>query len=321
MLDQTLNKIADPQQTLTHKTLRTLSGLDRASVAALAPAWPKLPTERRRAVVRALVEMAEDDPELDFVDVFRIMLDDADAEVRAAAISGLFETTDETFVDPLIKMLSSDLSAEVRANVAELLGQFAMLAAEERLHNGRPKRLKAALLACFHNNTDPLNTDAVRRNALESVAFFGDDERVVVAIRDAFTAGTSVLRAAALSAMGNTFDPTWEPIIMRELESQEPEMRFEAARAAGNLWIEKATPRLVAMTSDPDQEVQLMAIWALGEIGGLQAKATLTQLLESHDESVRDAAEEALDELRFNEDPLDASGLFDAGSRGKKKDN
>jgi len=59
------------------------------------------------------------------------------------------------------------------------------------------------------------------------------------------------------------------PQIMEELSSDDPELRFEAARAAGELELRPALPRLVSnwpmrMTA----RIQEMAIWALGEIGG-----------------------------------------------------
>jgi HEAT repeat protein len=71
------------------------------------------------------------------------------------------------------------------------------------------------------------------------------------------------------------------------------------------------------MTKDADSEVRLMSIWALSQIGGLAAKTCLTQLLESHDESLRDAAEEALEELKFNENPLDFGSMLKPPAAGK----
>jgi HEAT repeat protein len=318
MLEETLTKLGDPKEAPTHKLLRTLSGLDRPGLAAVQQAWPTIPDARRRQITAALVEMAEDDANMDFVDVFRIALADPDDIVRAAAVSGLWETTDRSFLDPLINLLRTDPSSQVREAVAELLGHFGMLAADERIRAGRSKRLLAALLDTFHSS-DPLNTAEVRRNALESAAFFGDDERVTAAIREAYRDSSMTIRSAAVSAMAVTFDEQWEEIIASELDSPDPEMRFVAARAAGEMWLEAAVPRLVAMAKDPDHEVRLMAVTSLGEIGGLQAKATLTELLESHDESLRDAAEEALEELRFNENPLDFGGMFADGKKGKGK--
>jgi HEAT repeat protein len=318
MLEQTLQQLADSQQTLTHKLLRTLSGLDRTGLVAVQRVWPTIPDTRRRQITTSLVGMAEDDAELDFVDILRICLADTDAEVRAVAVSGLWETNDQTFIDPLINMLRSDPSAQVREAVAELLGHFGMLSVDKQVR-GRGKRLLAALLDTFHSKDDPTNTEEVRRNALESAAFFSEDERVLAAIREAYADPSLTIRAGAVSAMGMSFDETWAPTILKELDNPEPEMRFVAARAAGEIWMESAVPRLVDMIKDPDSEVRLVAITSLGEIGGLQAKTTLTHLLESHDEGLRDAAEDALKELRFNEDPLDFKDMLGGARKGKPK--
>jgi len=315
MLEDTLKKLADSSQSLTHKLLRSLSGLDRSELNAVQSVWPTIAAERRRRITHALVEMAEDDAEMDFVDLFTNLLTDPDAEVRAAAVNGLWETTDERLVDPLIALMRADPSPLVRAAAADILGHFGLLGPEEQLYSERHRRLLAALLETFYNQNDPLNTVEVRRNALESAAYF-DDDAVAAAIRAAYASPDLALRAGALSAMGLTFDDAWQPIVLEEMDSPEPELRYEAAEAAGNLWLEAAVPKLIAMTKDPDQEVRLMAIWSLGEIGGKAAKETLTALQRSSNEAVRQAAEEALEEILFNENPL---GFNDVVGDLKKK--
>ncbi len=317
MIEQTLQKLADARQQLSHRLLRTLSSLDNASLSAVRQVWPSIAVARRQQIIRALIEMAEDDAEMDFVDLFRDVLVDSDETVRATAISGLWETTDERLMDPLLTIMQKDPAASVRAVAAETLGHFSMLASDERLHSSRSKRLMAALLETWRNKTDPLNTEEVRRNALESVSFFGEEAQVTAAIREAYTNASIILRAAAVAAMGFSFNADWEPTVLAELKSAAPEMRYEAARASSELLIESAVPTLTAMTKDADSEVRLMSIWALGQIGGLPARACLTQLLESHDESVRDAAEEALEELKFNENPLDFANQLKPPKSGK----
>ena len=317
MNDQNLQKLADAKQPLSHRLLRTLSSLDPTSLSAVRRVWPSIPVARRQQIMRALVEMAEDDAEMDFVELFRDTLNDSDEMVRSTSISGLWETTDERLMDPLVAIMQHDPSAQVRAVAAETLGHFSMLASEERLHSNRSKRLMASLLETWRNKADPLNTEEVRRNALESVSFFGEQDDVAAAIREAYTDASVTLRAAAVAAMGFSFDEQWTPTVLAELKSPEPEMRYEAARASSELLLESAVPTLTEMTKDADSEVRLMSIWALGQIGGLPAKACLTQLLESHDESLRDAAEEALEELKFNENPLALSNVLKPPSAGK----
>jgi HEAT repeat protein len=319
MLEDTLAKLADSSQPLTHKLLRQLSGLTASGIRLVQASWPGIPSTRRQRIAEALLEMAEDDAELDFVDVFRALMDDPDDAVRAAAVSGLWESNDERLVEPMIRLMSTDPAASVRAAAASNLGHFCLLGSLDRLHSGRDKHMLAALLQTFHGVDDPLNTADVRGQALTSMAYFEDDE-VSEAIEQAYDDLDITLRIAAVVAMGITADESWEAIVLNELDSPDAAMRFEATRAAAELALESAVPHLAGLTSDPDPEVRLMAISALGEIGGGQAKAVLTVLLESHDEATRDAAEEALEELNFGESPLNLDDLFQS-NKGKRSKN
>ena len=59
------------------------------------------------------------------------------------------------------------------------------------------------------------------------------------------------------------------------------------------------------MVDDPDNHVQLAAIDAMGKIGGTAAKQELLGHLKNPDGSIRDAAENALDNIEA-EDTLGA---------------
>ena len=89
----------------------------------------------------------------------------------------------------------------------------------------------------------------------------------------------------------------WTPQIIAELSSDYSEMRYEAARAAGELELRPALPRLAELAYDEDREIQEMAIWALGEIGGKEAARVLSHLEEladsTEDDELADAVAEA----------------------------
>ena len=55
---------------------------------------------------------------------------------------------------------------------------------------------------------------------------------------------------------------------------------------------------------DPELEVRLAAIRALGQIGGEEARETLIYALEDERDIIREAAERALNEIEEDEDPL-----------------
>jgi hypothetical protein len=74
-------------------------------------------------------------------------------------------------------------------------------------------------------------------------------------------------------------------------------MRYEAARAAGELELKPALQRLAELAYEDDIEIQEMAIWALGEIGGKAANQVLSSLAElaevTDDSELADAVAEA----------------------------
>jgi HEAT repeat protein len=98
--------------------------------------------------------------------------------------------------------------------------------------------------------------------------------------------------------MGRSADPYWRHLLLPELDSDRPEMRFEAARACGELELAHAVPQLGNMAlNDSDLEVQQAAIWALGNIGGKEARRILESCYEGDDEVLSEAAADALDEI------------------------
>jgi len=78
-----------------------------------------------------------------------------------------------------------------------------------------------------------------------------------------------------------------------------PELRYEAARACGELQLGEAVPELEELIDDSDPEVREAALWALGQIGGSRAREVLEYYCDAEDEATRVAAEAALDELEF----------------------
>jgi HEAT repeat protein len=65
------------------------------------------------------------------------------------------------------------------------------------------------------------------------------------------------------------------------------------------LELRRAVPALIALAKGSDREVQEMALWALGQIGGEKARRALLAFCQSEDEVLAEGAEEALSELEF----------------------
>jgi HEAT repeat protein len=293
-------QIGSPGHSLAMRELKPLSGLGPSDRALFLAAWRRIIPSRRAEIVGAMAELSEDNVDLDFRPIFTWSLDDEDATVRRAAIEGLWESENPAVGRRLIELLRNDRSLDVRAAAAVGLSRFAYQAALGELDEDLSRQVASSLRAAVRDDTQ---TADVRRRALESAGFFAEDEVVQREVQRAYDSGEQLMRESALMAMGRSMLPRWLPLVARELESQSPALRYEAARAAGEMAEEarSLTPRLAALAADDDVEVSGAAIWALGQVGGPAARRALQQLSKSQDDARRQAASDALEELSMGD--------------------
>lgn len=300
----TLHKIASAAQIQTSH-LFIFSKMDQAALAVFKEEWPLIPAERRREVVAELVEIAEVNFEVDFSPVFLLGLGDADAEVRSQSIAGLWEQEDPVLIGPFIHLLETDEVPLVRASAATALGRFVYLYELEELDPAFIEPVRKALLTTIHQLAEDVE---VRRRAIESAAFFSGPE-IVRIIENAYYDDNEKMQVSAVFAMGRNADGQWRPRVLAELDNANSEIRFEAARACGELEVADAVPKLVELIDeDLDLQVQEVAIWALGRIGGSLAREALEICADSDVEAIALAAAEALDEINLFSGEFD---LFD----------
>lgn len=290
-----LRHIRAEQTSVSVPNLYSLSRMCEEEMQLLRRAWPEVSAERRRRIIGLLVELAEADFAVDFNAVFRFCLTDEDDEVRKAAVDGLWEDKDAALIEPLAGLLRDDPSARVRAAAATALGRFVLLGELGKLEADLQASAEEALMEAIHSASEELE---VRRRAVESIAYSGQ-EGVQDIIEDAYYHEREEMHVSAIFAMGRSADPYWSDIVIAELSSPDPAMRYEAAHACGELEISDAVPYLPPLTRDLDREVQEAAIWALGHIGGSEAQRILEECHAEGDESLREAIEEALEYLEF----------------------
>jgi HEAT repeat protein len=202
-------------------------------------------------------------------------------------------------INPLLRALKEDNSAKTRAAAATALGKFALLGELGKLPTHYKNKIYTALLDALGNKVEAAE---VRRRSLEAVSPF-NLPRVKELIEQAYHTDDVKLKSSAIYAMGRNCDSAWLPILMTELNSNEAEMRYEAANACGELGAEEAVPHLLKLIKDEDYQVQEAAIKALGQIGGEQAKQALNKLAKNPRPRIRQAVKSALKEIRFCEDP------------------
>jgi HEAT repeat protein len=302
--EEQLNQIANDKELHT-ANLYIFSKMTAEALATFKTIWPTIPTPRRRAIMQELVEISEVNFEVYFDPVFLLTLADEDAEVRAAAINGLWEHEDPVLIGPLVHLLRTDDAAIVRAAAAIALGRFIYMGAVEEIDQHQALLAEEALLDTIHQGAEEIE---VRRRAVESIAY-SSEPAVAQIIENAYYDENEKMQVSAIFAMGRSADANWRPQVIVELDNENSEIRFEAARASGELEASEAIPKLVELVADdPDLQVQEMAIWALGRIGGPVAREALEEYMESDVVAIASAAEEALDDLNLFSDSFD---LFD----------
>ncbi len=299
-IEETIVELGNSDKPLLNSILTELSNLSSEELEFFKRAWAAIEPERRRQITHRLVELVEDNLELNFDSIFKHCLKDQDAEVRSKAIEGLWENEEASLISPLIDLLEQDSLEAVQAAAAIALGKFAMLAEHQKLRSCHLFKIQEALLGVI---SDKNKSVEVKRRALEAAAPLNLPP-VKTAIMEAYQSHNSRLRISSIYAMGKNCDPSWLPVLLKELASADDEVRYEAAGACGELEEEAAVPHLIMLIDDPDADVQMAAIQALGKIGGTKAKECLEQCLDNISKAVRQAAEQALKKLEAEEAPL-----------------
>jgi hypothetical protein len=292
--EKILSHISSPDELLNIRYLYELSSLTRAQFERFRQVWPTIEPRRRQSVMRTLAELTEQSFEVDYDPIFIFALGDEDSDVRTAAVDGLWENEDQALIGPLIHLLRADEAIPVRAAAAIALGRFVLLGELEEIDRAPAMLAEQALLEVIHLAEEDLE---VRRRAVEAIAY-SSEAGVREIIEAAYYHESEKMQASALFAMGRSADPFWRKMLLQELGNPNPELRFEAARACGELEVGSAVPHLArVIADDPDQEVREAAVWALGHIGGQQARDILETCVQGDDEALSEAAAEALEEI------------------------
>jgi hypothetical protein len=299
-----LDSLRNEQEPFIH--FYRVSNLDGVDRNLWAKTWPTLPTARRRKLVEELEEAAADDTLLSYEPIARIGLGDPDPEVRLTSIRMLWGEESPGLEAVLLKMQEDDLDERVRAAATSALGYFVFEGELDEIPVATLKVIEEQLLRTYHGQDTPL----VRRKALEALGFSSRAE-VTNLIEVAFASDDDDWMSSALLAMGRSADKRWTRDVLQMLGNENPFIRMEAARAAGELEIKRASAPLIEMLNDPDDDVRAAVIWSLSQIGGQGVAEALEDWMEDNDDAEEVILiEDALDNLSFNEG-IGSFDLFD----------
>ncbi len=300
---QVLNALTDSQAEWLAEYLLPLSDLEGEEAEAFTAIWPRIHPDRKLVLLEAMEQNADENFLLDFEHVCRLAISDHDPQVRFLGVRALnlYEPVD--LIDTFRTMLAEDPDENVRAVCALALGHFVYLGEIEEIPRETYQQILESLLTAAQGS----DTREVRRRALEALGFAGHPE-VNRLIEDAYQTGERDWLASAIFAMGRSYDARWHNQVMEMLNHHMPDIRFEAARAAGELEITSARPRLIELLDDSDSNVRMAAAWSLSQIGGQGVLAALETLQsQALPENELTLLDEAISNLLFNE----GIGMFD----------
>jgi HEAT repeat protein len=315
-LDEFLNALPeDDDAPLNYASLPELSGLTNPEAEEFGQLWLEWSDERVLELVKRLVTLCEEQPDVEFESIYKQGLIHASAQVRLSSLSGLDTSDDRSLIRPFCQMMRGDSSPVVRAAAAESLAFLSSLAQAGKLAPRDEKSISDELFGVLENDDE---LDAVKLKALEAVSVFGGD-RLAPYVEVAWSSGDVSARQSSIYAMGRTSDPKWADRVVEDLEHDLVSVRYEATMAIGELGGEPHLRALEGPLDDEDLTVQLAAISAVERIGGDVAKNMLELRLISSEPRVVELVRQALETMKEEED-LDevvtqemARAMFGAG--------
>lgn len=281
-LDETLQALQSTEDgVIPARAHYGLSNLSPAEIERLKPVWRKLSSDLRCKLLLELGETSELNFDLDYRELGLFALQDEDSRVRASAIELLWLDESLELMSRLIDLSQWDDDYEVRAAAVSALGRFILLGEYEEIPEREAVRVQDAAINLLTNDQEELE---VRRRALEAISN-SSHEIVTQAIQEAYEGTERLMQVSSIFAMGRSCDQHWRDIILKEMNSDDEEIRYEAARAAGELQFDEAVAVLGRLVVRDEREIQEAAVWSLGEIGGREALRILSALAEDIQES------------------------------------
>jgi len=289
-------------------SMHGLSDLDAAGIDETRRVWEQLPPLRRQEAMQLFGEQAREHIELNFDQLARLGLSDPDPLVRRRAVANLWECEDASLQGRFLELLQADPDVGVRAEAAGALGRFVYRSEVGDVADEQKRALEDGLLAAAGAPERDL-----RLRSIESLGYSSRPE-VTGLIQGAYETQEDSSKRTALLAMGRSSDRRWREAVIAEMRNASPEIRKEAAQAAGELELRRSVPELLELLEDTHPDVQQRAIWALGQIGGKSAERGLRRFLHAApDTSLAAAAEESLEHLAF----VDSTRQLEEGLRAQ----
>ena len=204
-------------------------------------------------------------------------LSDANAQVRAAAVSSLGQLQDPRAITALSKALKEDTDARVREAAAQALGEIddsrAVPALLDALRVEKVSGVRLQIVEALREIDDP--------SAVSGVAAAAKDPSVQV-------------RRAVAEALGEFEDAAGVPALMSMVRDEDVQVRQSVAESLGEIENANAMEALTILAKDTHSDVRQTAISALGNLEDMRTLPTLVAALKDEHHEVREQAADAI---------------------------
>ena len=219
--------------------------------------------------------------------------------ILAAELAGDFTVVSDEHADALLSIVSNgDETEELRGAAVISLGpalEHAYIdgfedADDALISEATYRMIQESLLKLYMDSDVPKE---VRRRILEASVRAPEDWHQD-AVRTAYTSDDESWKFTAVFCM--RYIRGFEDQILEALESENPEIHYQAVRAAGNWEVDAAWSHIagLATAEDTDKPLLLAVIDAMAIIRPLDSAEILLKLTESDDEDIVEAAFEAM---------------------------
>ena len=268
--------------------------------------WKNGSIQRKLDFFEALNDTIERSTLVSYEALGMVLLNDPMPAVRKSAIELLWESEDYRFADALLPIAKDDSDISVQIAAVEALGTFVYLGEVDKFSWDKKEIIEDYLLDVLHSD----EIEYKQQKALESLGYSSLDE-INELIQEAIDRFDHEWLLSAVITIGRTIDEYWIPFIMENLDHQDDDIQLEAIRAAGELEIDAAAEFLISLIEDADEisdDYYTTIVWSLSQIGGPKAIELIQTLLDNaEDENDIEFLESALDnvEIKQGSDGLD----------------
>ena len=297
---QILDEISNINLPINKNSLNKFSDLNKRDQIYLKDYWADIPVKKKNELIKQLIILSNSDNLFSFIDLGKIGLSDSDTEVVLNSIQLCKDYQNSDLAKLLLNILETNQGITIKESAIDALGTYVYLGELESI----PTDLYKDIYITLHEYAKNYDYQIIRQKALEALGYASNSE-INELILDSYNNGDSAWIKSAIVAMKNSADPRWEEIINRHITDPEYDIQIEAIKAVGEIGIHSTSEYLIELLENYenlDFELFSAIIWSLSQIGGKNVRDIFNYLLDNS---------ESNEEIMMLEDALENLDFFD----------